>query len=296
MIRIVAYTMYLALKALKTGASLNESTLQEIDWMARDIKNEHSEANQSKLSSVKDDLQEAPPLDPWEEIEVEFSSSGELLRVISQPLITLVDERSSAIQEMLQNAIKDYPIEIENVTALFRNWMANGSIVRVIGAGRALLAASLPANRLQHGGAAVSLLGDKAPLPNSRLGGGMIAASASGKTEAVLVELRRAKQINRIREFKKDKPIIVVGISKDHDEAREFRSLCTPGYYLGFRIDPPHIDQIQLRGLGDIEEFAISELLDALVVRAGIQLGLNFRTGHEDFGPTGPWHQHRADH
>jgi hypothetical protein len=97
------------------------------------------------------------------------------------------------------------------------------------------------------------------------------------------------RQINRQRCIRGRDEIVVVGISNEN--ANEFRSLCTKDHFLGLRPEK-FVTGILLRGLVDLEEYAMSELLDALVVAAGIRIGKNFRLGHEDLGPTGPHHQH----
>lgn len=234
-----------------------------------------------------------PPLkDPWQEVVVRLDGNGRLRRVDETPLDQRVAARLESINSAVLRALKSYPNEVERITTLLGEWMTDERIVHVIGAGRALLAASLPANRLAHGGANVYILGDKAPPPNSRFGGGIIAASASGETRSVLEIMTFAQDVNRLRP--PDQQITVIGVSNPAAKAvkpfKPFADLCTPGCFVGIQID----EAVELRGLGDLEELAIEHLLDALVVAAGAQIGVNFRMGHEDLvgGATGPWHQH----
>src|SRR5687768_8816675 len=70
--------------------------------------------------------------------------------------------------------------DLQGIAQLFLDWMNNGRIVRVVGAGRARLAASIPANRLAHGGARVFVQDDIIPMPHTVVSGGIVAASASG--------------------------------------------------------------------------------------------------------------------
>lgn len=167
--------------------------------------------------------------------------------------------------------------EMLDSVRLFRDWMVDSAIVRVIGAGRAKLAASLPANRLAHGGARVYIQDDLIPMPHSIKGGGVIAASASGETASVLDVLRAVRR--------KQARVLVVGIARH--SADEFRSLCDR--FIGIRQvegDNP------LQALADTEEYVISMLLDAMVVAAGKLAGfddIKWRLGHEDLGPTGPY-------
>lgn len=191
--------------------------------------------------------------------------------------------RSTAIMEAVTRAIWDNRDAIPGVIDQLGRWMVYAEIVRIIGAGRALLAAALPANRLAHGGAKVFIFGDKSPLPNTNKSGGVIAASASGKTVPVLEILRD------IRDAEPTMPII--GLADAN--ARVFRSLCTPGLFVGIDVGTAEErERIELNALGDLGEYTISELLDCLVVAAGRQYGINFWDGHENIF-SGPWHQGR---
>jgi len=230
-----------------------------------------------------------PPGNPFAQIDVEISDAG--IRRLLPSLDALIERRLVAIRDIVLEAVRQNPTVVRNIQSLLADWMKRREIVRVVGAGRALLAASLPANRLAHGEATVSILNDRSPLPNSKLGGGVIAVSASGKTGIVLDIMKHAQNVNRERTLLGQSPILVIGFSSA--AASEFASLCTPGYFLGFR-SAPHSEDVVLRALGDLEEYAASELFDALVVAAGLEQGVNFLTGHEDLvgSATGPWHQH----
>jgi len=171
-----------------------------------------------------------------------------------------------------ESAIWDAILEIER-------WINEQEIVRVVGAGRALLAAAIPANRLAHTGARIYVLHDVVPLPNSIRGGSILAASASGKTAPVLSIMATAK--------KRNPKIRILGIADAG--ARQFADLCD--IFVG-------IDQTTnpvanpLSALADTGEYIISELLDAMVVAAAKRLGFTdqqFREGHEDLGDTGPY-------
>lgn len=223
---------------------------------------------------------------PQDEVEIELSSSG--LRRVLGDVEGLVKKRLAAITEIVLDAVRTNETSVQNIISLFQYWMKDRTVVRVIGEGRALLAASLPANRLAHGGASVWIFGDRSPLPNSKLGGGIISISASGKTQAVLEIMKTAQRRNRERGVRGHSDIVVVGMSDA--KADEFRSLCTNGYFIGINPED-HEKHVVLRALADLKEYAISELFDALVVAAGYEIGVNFRTGHEDW-LTGPWHQH----
>jgi DNA-binding MurR/RpiR family transcriptional regulator len=162
---------------------------------------------------------------------------------------------------------------IEEMVKLFAQWMRRRMIVRVIGAGRALLAGSLPGNRLRHGGADVYHLGDITPMPSSIHGGAIVACSASGKTPEVLQTMRKArKSKNTIR---------IVGFADV--AAPEFLSLCDN--FVGIHIDPRMVNPLSV--FADTGEYVISLLFDSMVVRAGQRLGIEW--DHEDLSPSGPY-------
>jgi DNA-binding MurR/RpiR family transcriptional regulator len=164
--------------------------------------------------------------------------------------------------------------------------MVQGKIIRVIGAGRARLAAAIPANRLAHGGAQVYVQDDIVPMPHTIRGGGIIAASASGRTESVLAVLRSTRQYSR--------DVEVLGIAAS--SATEFASLCD--IFIGIVPSPPHLNN-PLHVLADAEEYIISGLLDGLVVSAGKLGGFDdayWRLGHEDLGATGPYNFSQQSH
>jgi hypothetical protein len=66
-----------------------------------------------------------------------------------------IEQRIKSIGASIIKTTSGSKKEIEKAIILFRDWMLNGTIVRIIGAGRARLAGSIPANRLAHGGARV---------------------------------------------------------------------------------------------------------------------------------------------
>jgi D-arabinose 5-phosphate isomerase GutQ len=191
----------------------------------------------------------------------------------------LVAIRTHAISHAVAHTCVRNHRSLSTAVDLFAEWMREKSPVRIIGAGRALWSASMPGNRLAHGGARVSFVGGMVPLPNSVEGGGIIACSASGKTVPVLQDMQTAK--------KRNPQIKILGLAK-HD-ATEFRDLCD--CFIGIHV--PKIEYpTPISALADTEEFAISLILDAIVVLAGRKLGLtdeHWRTGHEDIGPTGPY-------
>lgn len=198
---------------------------------------------------------------------------------ISESTVLLSDlsQRIQSISTSIELTAKESASEVERAVHLFRKWMVNGAIVRVIGAGRAKLAGSMPANRLAHGGARVYIQDDIIPMPHSIKGGGIIAVSASGRTRSVLSVLEGIRQ--------KAAMIKVVGIADNR--ASQFRDLCD--IFIGIHLTELHNP---LQALADTEEFIISMLLDAMVVFAGKLAGFDdttWRLGHEDIGPTGPY-------
>ena len=291
--RILAITFLHAISKAKSnqniGIKIDEVFLREQDEKFRVLRQQYPNKIQEILLT---DLDEPPNIDPFAELEIELTDYG-VRRILESPIDKLAQQRFAAIRSMSEASLTEYSTNVEKIISIFAKWMRTETVVHVIGAGRALLAASLAANRLAHGGARVYILGDKSPPPSSRFGGGIIAASASGKTPVVLEIMARAQEL--IKE-PGQRPIIVVGLS-DPDAPivppfhSSFRDFCTTGYFLGIR--KPQNSEVHLRGLADLEEQTINQVLDALVVAAGLECGVSFRLGHEDLvgGATGPWHR-----
>jgi D-arabinose 5-phosphate isomerase GutQ len=193
-----------------------------------------------------------------------------------------IGRRSESIHRQVLQTVASERQPIMDAVTVFMRWMNEGTIVRVLGAGRARLAASIPANRLAHGGARVYIQDDIIPMPHTIKGGGIIAASASGKTASVLSTLRTASESSDIE---------IVGIAAA--DAADFKSYCD--IFIGLAPEPADAAN-PLRALADSEEYVISLLLDAMVVAAGKQAGFIdtlWRIGHENLGPTGPY-DHRS--
>jgi len=203
--------------------------------------------------------------------------SGLSLASGSTGFLSDIGQRINSINASINLTAETSASQVEKAIYLLRDWMVNGAIVRVIGAGRAKLAGSMPANRLAHGGARVSIQDDFVPMPHSIKGGGIIAVSASGKTRSVLAVLQNIKQ--------KKANIKIIGIADF--QASQFCDLCD--IFVGIRLAKL---QNPLQALADTEEFVISMLLDAMVVYAGKLAGFDdttWRLGHEDIGPSGPY-------
>jgi D-arabinose 5-phosphate isomerase GutQ len=198
---------------------------------------------------------------------------------VSDDVCNNIEQRLKAINQQVLDSVQMSRAEIEEGVHLFLRWMNEGTIVRVIGAGRARLAAAIPANRLAHGGARVYVQDDIIPMPHTINGGGIIAASASGTTETVLSNLKSARQ--------KTRDIKIVGVASSR--AVEFKSYCD--IFIGIQPEPAGTSN-PLKALADTKEYVLSELLDAMVVAAGKLGGFDdtrWRLGHEDLGPTGPY-------
>lgn len=195
--------------------------------------------------------------------------SWELLIARVHAIASCVAQTCTANKEAIDSAIE-----------LLFEWIEDEATVRVLGAGRALLAAAMAGNRLAHAGVQISFMGGVVPLPNSERGGGLIACSASGKTVTVLEAMRIAKRNNP--------GIQVIGIAAA--DANEFSSLCDS--FIGIERTAQQQYPNPLSALADTEEYVIAEILDGLVVRAGQLAGFDdnaWRRGHEDIGPTGPY-------
>jgi D-arabinose 5-phosphate isomerase GutQ len=221
---------------------------------------------------------------PWEV----KPTSAEITRLnLRTPdgLARAIRNRAIAIGFAINNTIVNSRDSIARAVDELERWIQAEDIVRVVGAGRALLAASIPANRLAHAGARVFVLHAVVPLPNPIRGGAILAASASGKTPSVLHLMETARQRNP--------SIRILGMADS--SAVDFARLCH--VFVGIdQTTNPYINPLQ--ALADTAEYIISELLDAMVVAAAKRLGLtdrDFREGHEDLGNTGPYLPEEAD-
>lgn len=198
--------------------------------------------------------------------------------------IHAIGERIDHLGDSVKITLAKNSEQVNSAIKYFKEWMINETVVRVIGAGRAKLAATIPANRLAHGGARVYLQDGTVPMPHDIKCGGTIAVSASGQTPSVLEVLRKIYPTEHSKNLKSS-PFKVIGIA-NHDAA-EFAGLCD--VFIGI-----HLSELPnpLRALADTEEFVISLLLDAIVVSAGWQAGFDdtrWRLGHENLGATGPY-------
>jgi len=233
-----------------------EKVLKEIERFGSRIRDTKIEEKEKELSKRGVEISE-------KEIETIFNSLNKRFEHISANNLLTVNES----KEQVKDAMK-----------LLCNWMLRGTNVRIIGAGRAKLAGTLPANRLAHGGAHVSVEGSVIPMPHSITAGGIIAVSASGKTVSV---------IDVMKKVKKERPSIkILGIAAHN--ALEFKDNCH--IFIGIKVDSK--TENPLKALADIEEIVILEVLDALIVGAGKLAGFDdakWRLGHEDIGPTGPY-------
>lgn len=195
-----------------------------------------------------------------------------------QELIVNIQSRIQFINECILKTLKGSENQIKETVDLFCEWMVKGSVVRLIGAGRARLAGAVPMNRLSHGGARLYINDDNIPMPHSIHGGGIIAVSASGKTESVLKVLRHVRESTG--------NITIVGIASKN--ANEFKAYCD--VFIGIDEDVDFINP--LTALADTGEQLICQLLDAIVVAAGKKAMFDdtrWRLGHEDIGSTGPY-------
>ncbi len=212
-------------------------------------------------------------------VEQSFNSKSHTPMLSNGDISAILIARVHSISCAVAHTLIRNTSAVNQATNILRGWIEKKSIVRVIGAGRALLAGSMPGNRLAHAGAQVSFMGGAVPLPNSACGGGIISCSASGKTGATLEAMSIAKKNNP--------EIRIIGLA-DHTAAN-FAELCD--VFIGLH-SPQDEYPNPLSALADTEEYIISEILDGLVVAAGTLSGFDdqaWRAGHEDIGPTGPY-------
>jgi D-arabinose 5-phosphate isomerase GutQ len=192
-----------------------------------------------------------------------------------------IGARIKFINDCLEKTIKGSEEKIEEIVNLFSRWMTKHSIVRLIGVGRAKIAGNISMYRLAHGGARIFINDGNIPLPHSIHGGGIIAVSASGKTEIIHKILKHAYNSGKSN-------MVIVGIAAE-DADKEFKDYCH--YFIGIKKDAMNNNN-SLTALADIEEQIICQLLDAMVVAAGkkeLYDDTQWRLGHEDVGATGPY-------
>jgi len=216
-------------------------------------------------------------------------------------LLYAFQKRNEYYEDTIKNTIESMSKEIEEAIGLLVDSITTGYSVRFLGAGRARLAATMPANRLCHAGAQVSIMSDTIPLPNTRLGGYVFAVSASGTSVDVIQAMIKARK----RRFggeergRKIAPITIpiVGISaltgithdkgdkektqKNTDLCNSFKEACD----IFIHIQVNDAMKSEYNYLADNEEHVIMELLDLMVACAIKRAGIKIL--HEDLGPTG---------
>lgn len=191
----------------------------------------------------------------------------------------LIAARVHSIAHSVQHTLLRNRGAVGNAVMMVANWIKEDATVRILGAGRALLAGGMPGNRLAHAGPKVSFMGGMVPLPNSIAGGGIVACSASGETGVILDAMATAKKLNPAIE--------ILGLA--YHKAIDFSRLCD--VFIGLHLPKTEYPN-PLSALADTEEYMISEILDGIVVMAGKVVGFDdqaWRRGHEDIGPTGPY-------
>ncbi len=199
---------------------------------------------------------------------VDSKISDTTLRIIASTfaLATVVSQTARIEQAAIEKGI-----------ALICRMILTRNPIRMIGLGRARLAIALPANRLFHALGDVHIIHGDLPLPNTVRGGYLIVGSASGRTKEVLDIMQTTRRRNS--------EVRILGLA--NATAKEFKELCD--VFIGLHSDPAIPNPIC--ALADLNEHAISQLLDRMVVIAAHRLGLDdedMRLGHEDLC-TGPY-------
>lgn len=211
------------------------------------------------------------------------------------------EERNTHYESTIKTTVEVMSEQIAKASDYLTQSLNNEYSVRFLGAGRARLAASMAANRLCHAGAKVSIMGDAVPLPNTRLGGYIVAASASGTSEDVIVAMEKAWQRREGSNEggRKIRPLTIpiIGISalsgKTHDIGDKEKTdrnvkLCNrfeQACDVFIHIQVKEEEKSKYNYLADNEEHAIMELLDLMVAYAINKAGIDIL--HEDLGPTG---------
>src|SRR5689334_22354836 len=106
--KILVATFHAALAKTRKGETVDTEFLNKSDRQFRELRDKYpDEAGQAVL----DPYGEEPDItDPWEEIEIELSSSR--IRRIIEPLGPLVEERLRAIKDIVLNTMAAYPSEV----------------------------------------------------------------------------------------------------------------------------------------------------------------------------------------
>jgi D-arabinose 5-phosphate isomerase GutQ len=187
--------------------------------------------------------------------------------------------RSQYIRSMIDSTLEDNADVIHQAVLVMHDWIREQAEIRIAGYGRARLAIGIPGNRIAHAGGRVSTLGDITPLASTSRGGGLIVASSSGTTPHVL-ELMSTCRARAPR-------ITILGSAVAG--AKQFGALCD--VFVG--VSTPAVRrQPSLLFFNDAVEYAISEVMDAIVAAAVERAGVterDLRHGHEDLGGTGPY-------
>jgi len=207
------------------------------------------------------------------------SCFGERHKYYEKTILTTIDKQTGQISDAIDLLVES---------------LRNGFSVRFLGAGRARLVAAVPANRLCHAGANVSIISDTIPMPNTRLGGFVFAVSASGTSIDVINAMEKARKrrdagAEEGGRIIKPITIPIVGISaltgKDKYQklCDRFQAACD--VFIHIQVDTA--EKSDFNHLGDNEEHVIMELLDFMVACAINITGRKNEILHEDLGPTG---------
>lgn len=187
-------------------------------------------------------------------------------------VLDLIQTRAETTNRLTAQAVEGAPEAAQEATVLLGRWMDRRSVVRVIGAGRGLLAASMAAHRLSAGGARVHAIGDILPMPHSLRGGGIVAVITEGQAEAI------ARLLIKVR--KKNRDIKILGIG--YDSSNQFTEVCDIFIPIPIDRQGPRSDETVI----DVQEYVVAEILDALVLFAGRELGYTdnrWKLGYGDF-------------
>lgn len=302
----------IAFTVVRTSSMMRHTPASHRDSFPGDREAVGSSAKMTNNSDESQVGQPDPKINPYQKIyeslredfqaiaaDIEISlppgllPKGENPQVRSPGILDDMRLRLRSIGRQVVRTIDTNPDEIERSVIQFLQWMNDGTIVRVIGAGRARLAASIPAQRLAHGGARVYIQDDMTPMPHTIHGGGLLVASASGTTRSVISTIESARMNTRdLRVIGIALPPKPLAAPPERDSvARQtyehIKPLCDIFICIAEEAgDAPN----PLRALADAEEYVISELLDAMVVAAG-KLGgypdARWQLGHEDIASTG---------
>jgi hypothetical protein len=180
--------------------------------------------------------------------------------------VDFIRQRNQAVHELTIATVGQAPIIARDATRLLAMWMDRRGVVRLMGTPHALRSARVASQRLIDGGARVITPHGLSPPQDILHGGGIIALATSDKNNELAGLVENARIANRDVKILGLGPI---GLSRLANSCNLFLGIPTVG--------------ITSRGATyGTEEHVIAELLDALIVFAGLENGYSETRWRDD--------------